>query len=143
MGILSWSTLWFLMLFGHHGLLYLSSLTESESLATFSLCCFCFSRPLAYTLIAVFTGRTFGFRTFGTLYGLVCSLAGTINGLGLAFLSEEVDKGVSFNYLNLQISIFQGLAILLPVYIIMDRIKTRRRSSEKTATATRGIKHTF
>jgi len=55
------------------------ALTGAEPAAYAAFAIFSFCRPLFYTLNAAFTGETFGFATFGLLYGLLNSLAGVAN----------------------------------------------------------------
>lgn len=49
---------------------------SEELIPLLALCLFCFSRPLLYTVIAVHMGRTYGFATFGAVYGLAFTIAG-------------------------------------------------------------------
>lgn len=83
-------------------------LAAYAAFAVFALC-----RPLFYTLGASFTGLMFGFQTFGTVYGLLFSLAGLANLAvqPLRWIAEEYGFEVS----NCILLCLQLTTLLLPI----------------------------
>ncbi|CAD7936590.1 unnamed protein product [Amoebophrya sp. A120] len=82
----------------------------------------CLARPLFYTMIAVFTGRHFGFQTFGKLYGTVCSVAGLANASQYYLNKVLVQSVYDGNYVpvNRLLTTVQVFTIALPVYLFYD-----------------------
>ncbi|CAD7940933.1 unnamed protein product [Amoebophrya sp. A25] len=102
----------------------------------------CFSRPLFYTMLAVFTARRFGFATFGKLYGLVCSVAGLANS-SQYLLKLLVNGRYNGDYtpVNHALTMGQSLTIALPLFLLWDQRRSVGASSTEEGLFT-GAKRT-
>jgi len=94
-----------------------------------ALCLFCFSRPLLYTVIAVHMGRTYGFATFGSVYGLAFTVAGIANSLQY-LLDEAVHQRYDgdFTAVNFYLTVLQVCTGALPLYLSMSSRRQLRAS---------------
>jgi len=89
--------------------LYMATGVETCAYAAFTVFVFC--RPLFYTFTAAFTGHVFGFSTFGTIYGLMTSLAGLAN-VGVTPL-QVVARSYGYGSANLCVAILQLTIVTL------------------------------
>eukprot|EP00392_Amoebophrya_sp_AT5.2_P012411 g12514.t1 len=69
--LFSWGALWLLFL--------VFQLFQEMDCVYAAFTAICFSRPLVYTMIAVFSSRRFGLASFGKVYGAIMSIAGVVN----------------------------------------------------------------
>jgi len=80
-----------------------------------NICLFTLYRPFYYTAVSDYSAKVFGFRTFGTVYGLVICLAGLFNfsQSGLDALRHIVFKGdpVPVNIILLGSALVVGMAL--------------------------------
>jgi multisubunit Na+/H+ antiporter MnhC subunit len=80
-----------------------------------NVCLFVLYRPFYYTAVSDYSAKVFGFRTFGTVYGLIICLAGLLNfsQSGLDALTHLVFKGnpVPVNLALLGTALVVGVAL--------------------------------
>jgi hypothetical protein len=80
-----------------------------------NICLFVLYRPFYYTAVSDFSAKVFGFRTFGTVYGLIICLAGLFNFTqsGLDAVTHMVFNGdpVPVNSILLSAALVVGTAL--------------------------------
>ena len=80
-----------------------------------NVCLFVLYRPFYYTTVSDFSAKVFGFRTFGTVYGLIICLAGLFNFTqsGLDAVTHKVFNGnpVPVNIILLGAALVVGSAL--------------------------------
>ncbi|EHL02013.1 putative protein FMP42 [Glarea lozoyensis 74030] len=80
-----------------------------------NICLFVLYRPFYYTAVSDYSAKVFGFRTFGTVYGLIICLAGLFNfsQSGLDALLHKVFNGnpVPVNLILLGSAFLVGIAL--------------------------------
>lgn len=106
------------------------------SIASFVI--FSFSRPMFYTMGAVHVSRTFGFRTFGRLYGLLFTLSGLFS-LCQYYLDYAVQREFHGDYkpIDYLLILPQLSTFSLPIYLYVTRPRSTRKTFAATATETR------
>ena len=96
-------------------------------------------RPFYYTTVSDFAAKVFGFRTFGTVYGLIICLAGLFNfsQSGLDALLHKVFDGnpIPVNLILLGSALTVGVALC--VYVGVRSYQMRREGLETEAEHTR------
>jgi len=87
-------------------------------------------RPFYYTAVSDYTAKVFGFRTFGTVYGLIICLAGLFNfsQSGLDALTHKVFDGnpIPVNLGLLGAALVVGSALV--IYVGVRAYSMRRES---------------
>ena len=77
-------------------------------------------RPLYYTAVSDYSGKVFGYHTFGKVYGLIICMAGLLNfsQTGLDALTHKTFRGdpLPVNLILLFVALFIGLALVGYVY---------------------------
>lgn len=109
-----------------HGLLEMYAESGNELLAHGTFLIFALCRPLFYTLGASFCGQTFGFTTFGKVYGLVTMIAGLANFAVSPLTSLAANEGFASS--NHMLAIAQVTTLALPVYMTLKRRKLKKLS---------------
>lgn len=89
---------------------------------------FSIMRPLLYTLGNDYSAKSFGFITFGRVYGIMNLTAAVVNTLqyGLAWISMDVTNG-SFFVVNLLLLLCTIIALVFPMYLKYTSTPERRR----------------
>ncbi|KAF4999522.1 hypothetical protein FGRMN_2391 [Fusarium graminum] len=87
-------------------------------------------RPFYYTAVSDYSAKVFGFRTFGTVYGLIICLSGLLNfsQSGLDVLFHETFNGnpVPVDIMLLLIGLVIGVALV--VFVAMKLRKTQQKA---------------
>ncbi|ORX50404.1 MFS general substrate transporter [Piromyces finnis] len=102
------------------------SLIPSLSLQFLSIIIFVFMRPLLYTSGNDFATKTFGFKTFGRVYGLMNLISSVVN-FGqyiVEYLVVNVFNG-QFAEINIAFTILTSLMFYLPYYLFRKDIKNK------------------
>lgn len=107
--------------------------TSLEIFAYIAFVMFSFCRPLFYTLGACYVGATFGFSTFGKLYGLSTCISGFTNLLGQPLNSFSDEYGYWLS--NAALVFLQLPTIALPVFASKPGLVRRNSSSSVRALA--------
>lgn len=106
-----------------------------------NVCLFVLYRPFYYTAVSDYTGKVFGFRTFGTVYGTVICLSGLLNfsQSGLDYLFHETFGGdpVPVNVLLLSLNLAIGLALV--GFVAVKARGLRREMLEREARGAFGM----
>jgi len=83
-------------------------------------------RPFYYTAVSDYSAKVFGFRTFGTVYGLIICLSGLLNfsqsGLDVLFHKTFNGNPIPVNLLLLTLGLAVGVALIVFVAVQMRRI---------------------
>jgi phosphatidylserine synthase len=83
-------------------------------------------RPFYYTAVSDYSAKVFGFRTFGTVYGLIICLSGLLNlsqsGLDVLFHNTFNGDPVPVNLMLL----FAGL-LIGTILVIFVTVQSRKR----------------
>jgi len=91
-------------------------------------------RPFYYTAVSDYAAKVFGFRTFGTVYGLIICLAGLFNFTqsGLDALMHKTFGGnpVPVDMILLGIALVVGLSLVIFVGVSAYRMKKERLVEE-------------
>ncbi|KNC83443.1 hypothetical protein SARC_04308 [Sphaeroforma arctica JP610] len=88
-------------------------------------------RTCLYASVTDYTGRMFGFKTFGTIYGMLMMIAGFGNLLQYPIDNYVIEKcDHSFFKANLAMTIISVLLFILPAYLYRER--ERRFNSQYT-----------
>ncbi|KFH40332.1 hypothetical protein ACRE_090050 [Hapsidospora chrysogenum ATCC 11550] len=78
-------------------------------------------RPFYYTAVSDYSAKVFGFRTFGTVYGLIICLSGLLNlsqsGLDVLFHKTFNGNPVPVNIILLTVGLAIGLSLLIFVAV--------------------------
>ena len=78
-------------------------------------------RPFYYTAVSDYSAKVFGFRTFGTVYGLIICLSGLLNlsqsGLDILFHKTFNGNPVPVNIILLTVGLAIGLSLLIFVAV--------------------------
>ncbi|KAJ3086223.1 hypothetical protein HK102_013400, partial [Quaeritorhiza haematococci] len=92
---------------------------------------FVFLRPLLYTSGNDFCAKTFGFKTFGRIYGLMNLMAGIVNLTQYAFLYIALDlMSGHFWLVNIIQTALIGLLIFFPIRLFFKARKEKRAGME-------------
>ncbi|CAD6503951.1 BgTH12-05694 [Blumeria graminis f. sp. triticale] len=101
-----------------------------------NVCLFVLCRPFYYTLISDFAAKVFGFKTFGTVYGLSISIAGlfnfTANWLDAIRHSVFHEDPLPINLLLLVVSLTVGAATCIFVGCQSRKMRDIRDNSPAT-----------
>jgi len=102
------------------------SLIPSLSLQFMSILIFVFMRPLLYTSGNDFSTKTFGFKTFGRVYGLMNLISSIVNFAQYAveYLVVNVFNG-QFTEVNIAFTILTSVMFYLPYYLFMKERKNK------------------
>ncbi|GAB1310430.1 MFS transporter-like protein Fmp42 [Madurella fahalii] len=99
-----------------------------------NVCLFVLYRPFYYTAVSDYTGKVFGFRTFGTVYGTVICLSGLLNfsQSGLDYLFHETfnENPVPVNVLLLSLGLVIGVVMVAFVGVKARRLKRKMLERE-------------
>ncbi|KAH6671254.1 MFS transporter-like protein Fmp42 [Halenospora varia] len=99
-----------------------------------NICLFVLYRPFYYTAVSDYSAKVFGFRTFGTVYGLIICLAGLFNFIqsGLDALLHKVFGGnpVPVNLILLGSALVVGAALCAFVGVRAYQIKREGLEAE-------------
>ncbi|KAF4123335.1 Major Facilitator Superfamily [Geosmithia morbida] len=86
-------------------------------------------RPFYYTAVSDYTAKVFGFRTFGTVYGLIICLSGLLNlsqsALDLLFHNTFRGDPVPVNLMLLTLGLVIGTTLVAFVSVQLRRIHSR------------------
>ncbi|KNC98613.1 uncharacterized protein SPPG_06294 [Spizellomyces punctatus DAOM BR117] len=94
------------------------SLVPNVPLQYLSVAIFVLKRPLLYTIGNDFCAKTFGFVTFGRLYGIMNVLAGLFSMLQYLFNYVALDlMNGHFWAVNLSLTVVTGLLLIFPIYL--------------------------
>jgi MFS family permease len=100
-----------------------------------NICLFVLYRPFYYTAVSDYAAKVFGFRTFGTVYGLIICLAGLGNfsqsGLDALLHKRFGGNPVPVNGILMASALVVGLALVL--FIAFRTAKIRRDGLEREA----------
>ncbi|KAF4626797.1 hypothetical protein G7Y89_g11363 [Cudoniella acicularis] len=100
-----------------------------------NVCLFVLYRPFYYTAVSDYSAKVFGFRTFGTVYGLIICLAGLFNfsQSGLDALLHKVFNGnpVPVNLILLGSALLVGACLC--VFVAVRAYQMKRESLEEEA----------
>ncbi|CAH0047899.1 unnamed protein product [Clonostachys solani] len=90
-------------------------------------------RPFYYTAVSDYSAKVFGFRTFGTVYGLIICLSGLLNlsQSGLDILLHETFQGdpVPVDLILLSLGLAVGISLVSYVALQLRKIKKSERMS--------------
>jgi len=102
------------------------SIIPSLSLQYLSILVFVFMRPLLYTSGNDFSTKTFGFKTFGRVYGLMNLISSIVNfgQYAVEYLVVNVFNG-QFIEINIAFTILTSLMFYLPYYLFIKDKKNR------------------
>ncbi|KAH8657459.1 major facilitator superfamily domain-containing protein [Tricladium varicosporioides] len=99
-----------------------------------NICLFVLYRPFYYTAVSDYSAKVFGFRTFGTVYGLIICLAGLFNfsQSGLDALLHKVFGGnpVPVNLILLSSALVVGASLCAFVGVKAYQMKRERLEDE-------------
>jgi MFS family permease len=83
-------------------------------------------RPFYYTAVSDYSAKVFGFRTFGTVYGLIICLSGLLNlsqsGLDVLFHRTFNGNPVPVNIILLTVGLAIGLSLLIFVAVRLRKM---------------------
>ncbi|KAG9238370.1 MFS transporter-like protein Fmp42 [Amylocarpus encephaloides] len=106
-----------------------------------NICLFVLYRPFYYTAVSDYSAKVFGFRTFGTVYGLIICLAGLFNfsQSGLDALLHRVFGGnpVPVNLILLGCALVSGVSLC--VFVGVKAYTMRRDGLEEEAEDAREV----
>jgi MFS family permease len=103
-----------------------------------NICLFVLYRPFYYTAVSDYSAKVFGFRTFGTVYGLMICLAGLFNfsQSGLDALLHKVFNGdpvpVNLMLLGTALAVGMSLCIFVGVRAYQMRREVLVHEAERT-----------
>ncbi|KAG4107317.1 MFS general substrate transporter [Neocallimastix lanati (nom. inval.)] len=102
------------------------SLIPSLSLQFISIIIFVFMRPLLYTSGNDFSSKTFGFKTFGRVYGLMNLISSIVNfgQYAVEYLVVNVFNG-QFIEINFAFTILTSIMFYLPYYLFTKERKNK------------------
>jgi len=102
------------------------SLIPSLPLQFISIIIFVFMRPLLYTSGNDFSTKTFGFKTFGRVYGLMNLISSIVNfgQYAVEYLVVNIFNG-QFTEINIAFTILTSLMFYLPYYLFIKERKSR------------------
>jgi hypothetical protein len=90
-------------------------------------------RPFYYTAVSDYSAKVFGFRTFGTVYGLIICLSGLLNlsQSGLDILLHETFRGdpVPVDLILLSLGLAVGMSLVSYVALQLRKINKSKRVS--------------
>lgn len=90
-------------------------------------------RPFYYTAVSDYSAKVFGFKTFGTVYGLIICLSGLFNfsqsGLDMLFHETFDNNPVPVDLMLLALGFFAGLALIL--YVVAKSRRMRQKERER------------
>jgi MFS family permease len=96
-------------------------------------------RPFYYTAVSDFTAKVFGFRTFGTVYGLIICLSGLFNfsqsGFDTLFHKVFHKNPVPINLVLLGAALLVGAALVIYVAVRAYAIRKERLVEEAERTS--------
>ncbi|TPX66732.1 hypothetical protein SpCBS45565_g04249 [Spizellomyces sp. 'palustris'] len=99
-----------------------TSLIPNVPLQYLSVAIFVLKRPLLYTIGNDFCAKTFGFVTFGRLYGIMNVLAGLFSMLQYLFNYVALDlMNGHFWAVNVSLTVVTGLLLIFPIYLGLRR----------------------
>lgn len=116
----AWLTLWMAMVL-FAVLRTWHEVSTSGVLGIASFVVFAFCRPLLYTLGAASVGQLFGFTHFGTIYGLLFTVAGAVNCLVQPLRVIAEDYGFSVAHVMLVFA--QASTIIMPIIFELSHQK--------------------
>ncbi|KAI1814491.1 FMP42 protein [Poronia punctata] len=97
-----------------------------------NVCLFVLYRPFYYTAVSDYSAKVFGFRTFGTVYGLIICLAGLLNfsQSGLDYLFHETfnEDPVPVNLILLSLGLIIGVFLVGFVTLKARGFKMKREA---------------
>jgi multisubunit Na+/H+ antiporter MnhC subunit len=98
-------------------------------------------RPFYYTAVSDYAAKVFGFRTFGTVYGLIICLAGLLNFIqsGLDILTHKTFRGnpTPVNLVLMGLSLVVGMAL-----VVFVGVKSSQMTREQVTGDDEGTRET-
>lgn len=89
-------------------------------------------RPFYYTAVSDYSAKVFGFRTFGTVYGLIICLSGLLNfsqsGLDVLFHQTFNGNPVPVDIMLLVIGLVVGISLVIFVAMELRKIQQKARA---------------
>lgn len=89
-------------------------------------------RPFYYTAVSDYSAKVFGFRTFGTVYGLIICLSGLLNfsqsGLDVLFHQTFNGNPVPVDIMLLVIGLAIGVALVVFVAVRLRKMQQKARA---------------